>query len=711
MSVFQSIKRAFTPDPDVVRTPYRMDVRPQSIRAAAGQQVVPAWQIDQPQWSEFDAYRADRKAYRGDALIYACIRLMAEGISAAPMRVREQTSPGEYDWDESRDIARVLKTPNVVMGQAEFFDFCVTMAAIAGYCVVEKERDSMGRVVQLWPLRPDWLKAIPRSDGMTDWEYWLQGKSEYKRVLKGEDTIDFRWSPTTDRRAVGLSPLQVIWQSVDTGLSLANFLKSFIDRGAMPMYFAVLNTDGDIGQQWSNPSTVEAFRQRYRDIYRGQDVDEILVSPAVKDIKPMGFDMNQLAFTDLYARLEATVCQAFGIPPILVQSQLGIEKSTYTNFEQSRRAFHESKLTTLWGRIDDAFTRQLLPEFDNGRTDLDLVFDTSALPAFKDDEDAIWARATAALAAGGISTHAFQRKVGMPEQGADVFLRSFGTVEVDATATAARVPEASVRMEQRAALPDGREVKATAINQGAQDGGIAWWDATFPEYAGLLDGRNGWSYDERSFAYVNEDRREVTQAEMVVLRNEAADALGLRLSQIVGDDATQNERGLDLLMAAIIAVYLLGRGGTGSLDAADNSAITRFVLNQTAYWTNFMNDIETGKTTVAQALARAQLYGGGAIVPTFSVAQATAWGADRALPYWPADAGTLCKSSCRCYWSYEQFEDGTRSAWWNDVHDGQPPECAVCWRRSGEYPQTAPFHIRDADPSGETWPRVSAVLR
>jgi hypothetical protein len=152
----------------------------------------------------------------------------------------------------------------------------------------------------------------------------------------------------------------------------------------------------------------------------------------ITDVKRLGFDFNELAYTDLRDVSELAVCQAFGVPPGLVGTSPGLDSNTYSNAKTMRQSFYEDTITPLWARLDDTLTFGLLSEFES-RPGYSLEFDTSNIPALQDDVTPTWQRATAALQASGITRNMFLREVGLPTVvGGDVFLESIATVEVPA---------------------------------------------------------------------------------------------------------------------------------------------------------------------------------------------------------------------------------------------------------------------------------------
>src|SRR5690606_678956 len=217
--------------------------------------------------------------------------------------------------------------------------------------------------------------------------------------------------------------------------SLTDFLKVFMDRGALPLYAIIPQDEGPAAAQWKKQETKDAFMAAWRNRYGGmRNAAEPLPMVGVKDVKRIGLDFNELAYRDLNDLQDAHIATAFGIPPILLGAQVGLDKATYSNYEQARRSFYEDTMTPLWARLDDAFSRHLLNDRDFV-SDIELRFDTSSVPALRDDEVAATDRAVKLFTAGIISRHPSQRIAGVDIHGPDVFLQDFSKIEIPATNT------------------------------------------------------------------------------------------------------------------------------------------------------------------------------------------------------------------------------------------------------------------------------------
>lgn len=427
-------------------------------RAAAGNSVIP-WYAGKPQYLPRNVETYDHDAYRKVALIFRAVQYIADAAATAPLRAYIEQD-GELAELEDHPIRQLFTRPNPGMGEANFLSFVTMVMAVSGFVVIEKERDRVGNVIGLWPLRSDWIRPIPRQQDQPDWEYRIPGE-QYPRILDADDVIPITYADTPDRSYTGIGPLEILIRETSVVNSLTDFLKVFMDRGALPLYAIIPQDEGPAAAQWKKQETKDAFMAAWRNRYGGmRNAAEPLPMVGVKDVKRIGLDFNELAYRDLNDLQDAHIATAFGIPPILLGAQVGLDKATYSNYEQARRSFYEDTMTPLWARLDDAFSRHLLNDRDFV-SDIELRFDTSSVPALRDDETAAVERAVKLFTAGIISRHPSQRIAGVDVHGPDVFLQDFSKMEIPATAT-----QPTPRPTATVGLVDDDEQDTPALDDG-----------------------------------------------------------------------------------------------------------------------------------------------------------------------------------------------------------------------------------------------------
>lgn len=430
----------------------RIDAGPAAVRAIAPIAATPGYQVGKALWPTAGP-QTYVKSYGQIVTAYRCVNLIANAVGSAPVRVYAEET-GALAELPAHPIRQLLRAPNPFLSEAEFLNAVVKIAAATGVCVIEKERSAGGRVIGLWPLRTDWLRPVPRGDGSHDWRYELPDGRRYD--LPAEDVIAVVYEADPFGSPFGIAPMAAALRELAIESSLIEFTKTFLQRGAVPQYGLIPREAADLTQE-----EADALRERWQQRYGGiTNSAEVAVLSGIEDVRRIGLDYNELAYADLRSLTQTQICSAFGVPPILIGAKPGLDASTYSNYEQARRAFWEDTITPLLARLDGALTRGLLAEFAD-RPNLTLGFDTSDVPALQSDEGPAWTRVGAAVAQGWLTVNDARREVGLPEVGGgDVFLRSIAASEIPADGQRAALREVELRVSPLERLTRGGRVAA-----------------------------------------------------------------------------------------------------------------------------------------------------------------------------------------------------------------------------------------------------------
>ncbi len=431
------------------------------MRAADAAGRLAEGRVSRPTWGKRSPQDYDAEGYAKLALVHRCISMTANNFAKAILRTIEERPDGEIVNRPDHRMDALLRRPNPDMRQNRFLATIAMMSAVTGFCVIEKERNQRGDVIALWPLESYRLSAIRRNQAPADWEFTIPGSSEKIR-LEAANVIAFTYADRPDLAPYGIGPTEVAFREIGLSNVMTDFLKAFFDRGAQPQYALVL--DKNIR---ANQAKADDIKARWRRRAGGlmKSVDPVILE-GVQDLKHLGFDMNELALQSLRDLSETSICQAFGISPLLVDTLAGISKSTFSNKEDARKGFYEETISSLWDRLDDVFTLGLLSEFEPPNSRISLQFDTSKIPALQDniDERAGWV--VNAFNAALFSNHMALRRLGEPiPKGLPEYFNRSIAVESFAFGDKAllAIDEPAPAPAARAALTNGDASRAIAV--------------------------------------------------------------------------------------------------------------------------------------------------------------------------------------------------------------------------------------------------------
>lgn len=401
--------------------------------------LVETWKAARPLPHPYDYAKFADEGYRRSAMIYACVREIATSAAEAQVRVGTRSREGTLEpVAETHPLLRLLEQPNPEQSSFEFFEVLVTQLEVCGNAYVHKVRNRLGSaVVELWLLRPDRIKIKVSADGMVErYDYTVGTKPV---PLPAEDVIHVQL-PDVLEDFYGLSPVAVAARYADLDDNGVDFLRAFFENHGMPA--GILKLKGT-----TEKKERERIQELWRERYGGQaGWHTLAVLDADADYTAVGATPEKLRLNAVWGQTETRICMVFGVPPILVGSQTGLETATYANYESARRSLWGETLCPLYRRTGDALGRGLRDDFGSPKgAPLVVYFDFGAVAVLQEGVDAVHARALNAWKGGLITRNEGRKAIGHDEvTGGDVFAE-----EVSPLAFGAPPPEEQRRLPRR----------------------------------------------------------------------------------------------------------------------------------------------------------------------------------------------------------------------------------------------------------------------
>src|SRR6266516_3720539 len=377
------------------------------------------------------SYQSSASAgYGRNELVYACIRERAENLPQSVLRVYPGDQPAAHGEPlEDHRLRRLISQPNPVCGEFAFFELSVTYLDLAGNCYWLIQRGRDGLPAELWPVRPDLIRIFPTANPRVwSYGYVLDPTTGPRNVTAAiipiayRDIIHVKY-PNPLNAYFGQPPLRPAARAVSLDNSATDFVDTLLRNYAVPG--VVIKTATEVNQ-----AVADVLKRKWKAAFSGTRRGEPAVLQTGMDVQPLGMNLRDLEFPDLRAYSESRICAVFQVPPILVGAKVGLDRSTFTNYQEARKQLWEEAIFSLQRRFRDPVETRLLPEFAGvGRARVTSRWDNSQVLALQEAESAKWERATNALARGGITINDFRRTTGLdPVDGGDVFLMPAGVV-------------------------------------------------------------------------------------------------------------------------------------------------------------------------------------------------------------------------------------------------------------------------------------------
>lgn len=192
-------------------------------------------QLPSAVWGRTDAGSLMRDGYAGNAVVYRCVRMIAEAAASIPLRCANQ------------EVASLLKTPSPdeagrCLIERLYIDLQVTGNAWAQAVTIDEQSGPQG----LYALKADCVRVV---------EHGPSGMVGYAvKTSRGEQVVpreEDGWSPILHLKLYhpndplyGLSPLVAARKALDLHNGAAGWAKALIDNAARPSAALIYGKDG-----------------------------------------------------------------------------------------------------------------------------------------------------------------------------------------------------------------------------------------------------------------------------------------------------------------------------------------------------------------------------------------------------------------------------------------------------------------------------------
>ena len=314
------------------------------------------------------------EGYGKNEIVHACIRELAVAAASPRYLIEAPSTDGGTVEVTSGLLYDLVTRPNSTDDWYSFIEQLVTYLMVAGNAYVYKERSRGNRVTALYLLRPDRVRIIGASYGAAGFVYDVGGK-DYQIPVSDMCHLSL---PNPAGDLYGLSPLQVLSRMVNLDLNMTDFAKVYFQNAGVPSGLLKLK------RRLNTQEEASTIRSRWRSQFGGRNnFHRIAILDEDAEYQQMASAPKDMAMSELHDLTESRICAVFGVPAILVGANVGLQRSTYSNYREARLTFHSETLEPLVNRILRYLNHHLFSEYPGNET---MTADWSAMRASLDDK-------------------------------------------------------------------------------------------------------------------------------------------------------------------------------------------------------------------------------------------------------------------------------------------------------------------------------------
>lgn len=329
------------------------------------------------QWKSADSIwpgltiNALEAAYSCHPIVRACVDAKAE--TAAEPRI-ELGMEVNQEWKpvKAHPLLDLLEYPNEHMNQTDLIRLLTMRLQLTAWGFGWKMRGArMGRIAELWPMPSSWVTPIIARQGTSLFSgFRIAGN---KDLAPPEDMMVARLMDPCSSTGAS-APLQSALHDYWLDKGRENFQAEVLENLKLPGLVMMIEGLTD--------AQANALRERLEERFGAGNRGLPLVMRG-KGSMQIPNPMADLDWPGLTHLSETRICTAFGVPPIVIHCRAGLEKATYSNYEQAERAFYRRAMGPLWELLADVLTLHLCRR--EGEMKLRFRFRYDELPQFTED--------------------------------------------------------------------------------------------------------------------------------------------------------------------------------------------------------------------------------------------------------------------------------------------------------------------------------------
>ena len=292
--------------------------------------------------------------------VWSAVLQLSSAVGALPVELVKEISKGKQELLTKHPLYFLLHLmPNPEMTTMLFREALVGQMLLYGACFAEKQFDTNGNVVALWPLQSRYMNVIRRNGELF---YRYHPGNENNVADEGGSNQSIIFLPRervlhipylTANGIAHYAPIEETKEAIALGMALEDYASMYFKNNAKPA--AVIEIPGGLSDK-----AAENFKASWNLQTEGLDNAHrtAILEEGIKLHEYGSTPRNSQSIEQREFQLDE-VARIFNMPPHMLKN---LKRATYSNIEQQMREFVMLTLNQLVVRMEQNYTIQLLKE-------------------------------------------------------------------------------------------------------------------------------------------------------------------------------------------------------------------------------------------------------------------------------------------------------------------------------------------------------------
>lgn len=258
--------------------------------------------------------------------VFAAVDILSRTLASLPLPVYRRLPGGGKERAPTHTLYAVLHDlANPEMTSYEFRQALMGHLCLWGNAYAEVQHDNAGRVIALWPLRPDRI-SIRRDDNGLIYTYQLPDGGQVG--LRPPNIMHIRGLSSDG--IVGYSPVRMAREAIGLALATEEFGARFFGNGSYPG--GVLEHPGKLSD-----TAAERLKKSWEEMHKGlAQSHRVAILEEGMTWQQVGIPPEDAQFLETRKFQVAEIARIFHVPPHMLGD---LERATFSNIEEQSIEF------------------------------------------------------------------------------------------------------------------------------------------------------------------------------------------------------------------------------------------------------------------------------------------------------------------------------------------------------------------------------------
>ena len=315
--------------------------------------------------------------YAASVPVYRAVRLRADAVAQAPMKVYQRDAAGDLSWAGRHHPAQqLLDRVNPWWSHFDLWRGVETHLNLWGssFRWVNKPTPDPS-TWEMWLLRPDKVAVV--RDAQRYVRGFIYEPTGARFPMAPEEVLWDRYFNPLDEFA-GLSPIAPGRLSIDMQRDMLRVNRHLFKNGVLSQNLAFMLNGPLTSEQ------VEDFYRRLEERHGGAERANrpMVVDAGIGKVENLGLSNREMEFFQGLTFTLQDVARIYAVPPPLMYDQT---RATYNNVLEAKRDFYENAVTQEWRFLEAGMQERFAPMLPPHLQDVELRFDTAGIEALQED--------------------------------------------------------------------------------------------------------------------------------------------------------------------------------------------------------------------------------------------------------------------------------------------------------------------------------------